>query len=92
MVDSCVVNGWFCFFMFLSSTYRKMFYRRLVAAGSCVINKRGDFFCYSWLEVSHSIFFFPDLVFFSNKIIYFTSISVCLYFSLFFFHVYVVNL
>ena len=50
------------------------------------------FFCYSWLEISHSIFFSPELVFFSNKVIYCTLISVCLYFSLFFFRVFIVNL
>ena len=78
----------FVFFVFLSSTYRDMFYCRFVAASSCVIDKIGFFFffffCYSWPEISHSIFFSPDLVFFSKKVIYFTSISVCLYFSFFF--------
>ena len=44
-----------------------------------------NFFLLSWLEISHSIFFSPELVFFSNKVIYCTLISVCLYFSLFFF-------
>ena len=78
MVGSCVVNGWFCFFMFLSSTYREMFYCRVVTTGSYVIDIRDDFFCYFWLEISHSIFFSLNLIFFSNKIIYFTSISISL--------------
>ena len=75
----------FVFFVFLSSTYREMFYCRFVAASSCVIDRIGFFFFFILgLKSLIPSFFSPDLVFFSKKVIYFTSILVCLSFSFFF--------